>query len=593
VVMNGSSGSWTIRQGVEVAITFLGEYYAGRGVVIRVTSTDPLLVLVSVIEVSDAMEIPIPFPVHNVRLISQCQGKDIIWEARYLVPFAEVDNADGISCRLTPCTQGHRPHRQYLDLAVGMEVALLVCSTHEDECVGLGIILECSPQGTWEGFRVLHRDYVVVRLTAVFPEYSHRASYCEIPDFRTLGDSVGYRILWSGYRVRPAHCSTPHVQYSQGSAPSVGRAPTSGANTTISLDSRVGRQPTGPGVEDDGVPRSGPSQQACSAAGMNEEVPDGALPYPDRLFWRGKYCLLLNEDFSVHGRAFIQVCLPDEPFDENVLGNTDVGVMYVSENNNLQMTTMRWPLTHVRLEGGRILSEIILFCSENALSDGSDDGLNGVKKNPYRFNVRRKLLRSDDCTTMKIHQKTSPEEVRKVSSVRCCAEKCCQTFDWEETVRIRKKFHSGSFVARCETGYSVVGQLHDLPGKRKKFITLANRDVCENAWYIIHGLSRSAFFLYKSAAKAGSISGCHGNLGVLRPRAHTIQAKANMMTIINDTADRMPNSTREIGRKRVENLKILPSSCNWDHIRLACNHVSPLQLSPLTVLNFLRNIGNA
>jgi hypothetical protein len=70
MVMNGSSGSWIICQGVEVAITFLGEYYIGRGVVIRVTSNDPLLVLVSVIEVSDAIEIPIPFPVHDVRLIS-------------------------------------------------------------------------------------------------------------------------------------------------------------------------------------------------------------------------------------------------------------------------------------------------------------------------------------------------------------------------------------------------------------------------------------------------------------------------------------------------------------------------------------------
>jgi hypothetical protein len=66
-----------------------------------------------------------------------------------------------------------------------------------------------------------------------------------------------------------------------------------------------------------------------------------------------------------------------------------------------------------------------------------------------------------------------------------------------------------------------------------------------------------------------------------------------MMTIINDTADRMPNSTREIGQKRVDNLKILSSACNWNHIRLACNHVSPLQLLPLTALNFLRNIGNA
>jgi hypothetical protein len=65
-----------------------------------------------------------------------------------------------------------------------------------------------------------------------------------------------------------------------------------------------------------------------------------------------------------------------------------------------------------------------------------------------------------------------------------------------------------------------------------------------------------------------------------------------MMTIINETTDRMPNSTQEIGQKRVDNLKILPSACNWDHIRLASNHVSPLELSPLTALNFLRNIDN-
>jgi hypothetical protein len=159
-------------------------------------------------------------------------------------------------------------------------------------------------------------------------------------------------------------------------------------------------------------------------------------------------------------------------------------------------------------------------------------------------------------------------------------------------VRIRRKFHSGSFAARRETRYSVMGQLHDLLGKRKKFITLANCDVCENAWYIIHGLSRSAFFLYKSAARAGSVSGCHGNLGVLRPRTHTIQAEVNMMTIINDTADMMPNVTREIGQKRVDNLKILSSACNWDHIRVASNHVSLLELLAVAVLNSLITVSS-
>jgi hypothetical protein len=63
-------------------------------------------------------------------------------------------------------------------------------------------------------------------------------------------------------------------------------------------------------------------------------------------------------------------------------------------------------------------------------------------------------------------------------------------------VRIRRKFHSGSFAARHETGYSVLGQLHDLPGKRKKFITLANRDMCENAWYIIHGVGTQILIFF-------------------------------------------------------------------------------------------------
>jgi hypothetical protein len=81
-------------------------------------------------------------------------------------------------------------------------------------------------------------------------------------------------------------------------------------------------------------------------------------------------------------------------------------------------------------------------------------------------------------------------------------------------------------------------------------------------------------------------------LDVLRPHAHIIQAEANMMTIINDTADRMPNATQEIGQKRVDNLKILLSACNWDHIRVASNHVSLLELSVVAALNSLITVSN-
>ena len=104
-------------------------------------------------------------------------------------------------------------------------------------------------------------------------------------------------------------------------------------------------------------------------------------------------------------------------------------------------------------------------------------------------------------------------------------------------------------------------------------MTLCSREVCENVWYSIHGVSRSAYHKYKAAALVGRVNGMHGNSGITRPRPHTIQAEANFMTIIQENADRMPNEFRNIGRKRVNNLLVLPSALNWDHIRDISNSV--------------------
>ena len=131
------------------------------------------------------------------------------------------------------------------------------------------------------------------------------------------------------------------------------------------------------------------------------------------------------------------------------------------------------------------------------------------------------------------------------------------------------------------------GQLHELPERRKKFITLSNREVCENAWYIIHGVSRSAYHKYKAAAHAGRVNGTHGNSTIPRPRAHTIQAEANFMTIIQENADRMPNEFRNIGKKRVNNLLVLPAVLNWDHMRDISNSVRQFFCSLYSSLTFL------
>ena len=115
------------------------------------------------------------------------------------------------------------------------------------------------------------------------------------------------------------------------------------------------------------------------------------------------------------------VCLPDEPFDEENLGDTDVGVLFLSDGD-LQMTSFRWPLAQVRLDGGRLLSEIVTWCSEHGESSGDDSGLEGARKNPYRHLKRRKLSPPVDT---KLKQKLSDSDVQRVSSLRCCKFKCC------------------------------------------------------------------------------------------------------------------------------------------------------------------------
>jgi hypothetical protein len=56
------------------------------------------------------------------------------------------------------------------------------------------------------------------------------------------------------------------------------------------------------------------------------------LPYLNRPFWKSKNCKLLNGNYTFFRKAQIQVYMPEEPFKEDELGNTNVGVIC---NSNL------------------------------------------------------------------------------------------------------------------------------------------------------------------------------------------------------------------------------------------------------------------
>ena len=55
------------------------------------------------------------------------------------------------------------------------------------------------------------------------------------------------------------------------------------------------------------------------------------------------------------------------------------------------MTLFRRPLAQVRLEGRRLLSEIVTWCFKHVESSRDDSELERVRKNPYCHVKRRKL----------------------------------------------------------------------------------------------------------------------------------------------------------------------------------------------------------
>ena len=101
-----------------------------------------------------------------------------------------------------------KPIQQFLSLTVNMDVALLQTVGADLLYAGLDTIVECSPKEFWKGFRVPHSFFLVVKLLHVVDDFKDHNAYCKILEFMTFNCCVGYRILWSGYKVRPIETSS-------------------------------------------------------------------------------------------------------------------------------------------------------------------------------------------------------------------------------------------------------------------------------------------------------------------------------------------------------------------------------------------------
>ena len=87
------------------------------------------------------------------------------------------------------------------------------------------------------------------------------------------------------------------------------------------------------------------------------------------------------------------------------LGDTKADVLFLLEGD-LQISSFRWHLAQVRLEGGRLLLEIVMWCSEHSELSEDDSGLEGLPKNPCRHIKKWKL-------SISVESKLKEEVIRR------------------------------------------------------------------------------------------------------------------------------------------------------------------------------------
>jgi hypothetical protein len=308
-------------------------------------------------------------------------------------------------------------------------------------------------------------------------------------------------------------------------------------------------------------------------------IPAGDLrsddsPFTPRERWVGLEVQRFDELGTLLSSGRIMAALPTDHFRSGWLGDDHVGVtvldVFVGDSETI-MSHDLWPIIECCFPSGRSLKCTIDHFASRPVQQDSEAHLGGRAKEPYRFIFRLQDLNKKDSL---FARKTTDDEIRKVSSERCCLRNCCQHFVQCRTLAVRQKFYEKSFEDRKEYGISVGGHMHSIEGDRKrKYVTLLGTEVCAVAWYTIHGISKSSFYTYMDDFNKGVINGTHGNQGIKRPRLATVQAMGSMTSIINDNADQMPHQMRGVGNGRVDTLKFLPAGNNWKHIRASVNEV--------------------
>ena len=188
----------------------------------------------------------------------------------------------------------------------------------------------------------------------------------------------------------------------------------------------------------------------------------------------------------------------------------------------------------------------------------------------------------DSINPPKKERLLTTQAINEVSSKTCCKKNCLQPFPRGQIQVIQTQVHvHGGVYNRKSRMLDVHKQVHS-DANGNDMITLAGVEVCPMAWCTIHGVHKSTYYKYRAEAKTNKQPEQHGNLGLKKPRTHTLQATATLRLLVEKDADPMPHKSRTLDSgERVPSM-VLPSAFCWKEKLPEINDVnSLLQLQPI------------
>ena len=196
----------------------------------------------------------------------------------------------------------------------------------------------------------------------------------------------------------------------------------------------------------------------------------------------------------------------------------------------------------------------------------------------YNSSRRRRIM----SRATRLERKVSENSILSVASVRCCSRRCTQHFPREAVEALRTEMWSADHALRKHMKLQVHRNAYVV--ERRRVVSLESFEVCLNAWYIIHSVSKADFYRFKRNSAQGMRASHHGNRGTKKRRTATQQAFASLSAMIECSADLMPHKFRTLptGERVVE--CVLPAGTKWKDLQHRVNEVMSCLISITVVL---------